>query len=63
MANSFPKYKQRLTSLRRRWHGARFEDDPGFTISNHVHVTRLPEPAGRHELDDLVCHKWIFLRV
>jgi len=54
MANDFPRYKQRLTSRGRRWHGARFEADPDFKIENHVHATILPAPAGKKELDDLV---------
>ncbi|KIJ55141.1 hypothetical protein M422DRAFT_23789 [Sphaerobolus stellatus SS14] len=54
MAKDFPRYKQRLTSRGRRWHGARFEEDPQFKIENHVRATILPEPAGKKELDDLV---------
>jgi len=50
----FPKYGQRVTSVGRKFHGARFEDDPYFDINNHVRTTRLPEPAGKAELDELM---------
>ncbi|THG97098.1 hypothetical protein EW026_g4854 [Hermanssonia centrifuga] len=50
----FPKYGQRLTSVGRKWHGARFEDDPHFDYKNHVHVTQLPEPGGKHQLETLM---------
>lgn len=50
----FPKYKQRITSVCRRLHGAYFEDDPEFDIKNHVRAVTLPEPAGIHELHELV---------
>ncbi|KAI0079247.1 hypothetical protein K474DRAFT_1592391 [Panus rudis PR-1116 ss-1] len=54
LQKKFPKYHQRLTSVGRKLHGARFEDDPDFDINNHVHSVRLPEPAGKRELDDLM---------
>ena len=50
----FPKYRQRLTSTGRMFHGARFEDDPNFKTRNHIHTTTLPEPAGKNELEELV---------
>lgn len=50
----FPKYRQRLTSVGRKWHGARFEDDPVFDTKNHIHTVQLPEPAGKDELETLV---------
>ncbi|OCH91412.1 hypothetical protein OBBRIDRAFT_792348 [Obba rivulosa] len=53
-AERFPKYKQRLTSVGRRFHGARFEDNPEFNMNNHVHAVTLPEPAGKQELNDLM---------
>lgn len=53
-AKKFPKYRQRLTSTGRRFHTAKFEDDPDFNIRNHVRAVRLPEPAGKKELEDLV---------
>ncbi|CAL1709951.1 unnamed protein product [Somion occarium] len=48
----FPKYHQRLTSVGRKFHGTRFEDDPHFDMNNHLLMSRLPEPAGKRELDD-----------
>ena len=46
----------------RKFHGARFEDDPYYNAHNHVHTTSLPEPAGKRELDDLVSAKaWVKL--
>ena len=33
-----------------------FVDDPDFNVLNHIHVRRLPEPAGKRELDALVSH-------
>ena len=53
-SEEFPKYKQRVTSVCRRFHGAYFEDDPEFDLKNHVRAVTLPEPAGRHELHELV---------
>ncbi|GBE87466.1 hypothetical protein SCP_1101420 [Sparassis crispa] len=53
-AKKFPRYRQRLTSLGRRLHGARFEDDPDFDMRNHVEVVTLSEPAGKRELEDLM---------
>ena len=50
----FPKYRQRLTSTGRMFHGSRFEDDPEFNTRNHIHTTTLPEPAGKDELEELV---------
>ncbi|KAH8079407.1 wax ester synthase-like acyl-CoA acyltransferase domain-containing protein [Cristinia sonorae] len=50
----YPKYCQRVTSVGRKFHGVRFEDDPDFDINNHVSTVRLPEPAGKRELDDLM---------
>ncbi|TCD61046.1 hypothetical protein EIP91_009119 [Steccherinum ochraceum] len=50
----FPKYRQRVTSVGRKFHGARFEDDPHFDVNNHVRVITLPEPAGKRELDELM---------
>ncbi|KAF9816003.1 hypothetical protein IEO21_04253 [Rhodonia placenta] len=53
-AEKFPKYRQRVTSVGRRFHGARFENDPDFDMSKHIHAVTLPEPAGKRELDDLM---------
>ncbi|KZS99885.1 uncharacterized protein LAESUDRAFT_765129 [Laetiporus sulphureus 93-53] len=50
----FPRYKQRVTSVGRSFHGARFEDDPNFDINNHIRSVTLPEPAGKHELNKLM---------
>ncbi|KAI0929578.1 hypothetical protein AcV7_005072 [Taiwanofungus camphoratus] len=64
--NKFPKYRQRLTSLGRNFHGARFEDDPTFDSRDHIHTATLPEPAGRRELDELmgkfIAQDWDFER-
>ncbi|CAL1698680.1 unnamed protein product [Somion occarium] len=62
----FPKYHQRLTSVGRKFHGARFEDDPNFDMNNHILMAQLPEPAGRRELDDFmgkfIAQDWDFTR-
>ncbi|KAH9925735.1 wax ester synthase-like acyl-CoA acyltransferase domain-containing protein [Fomitopsis serialis] len=59
---TFPKYKQRVTSVLRRLHGARFEEDPDFDLKNHIHAVSLPEPAGKRELNDVmgkvIAQKW-----
>lgn len=54
LEKKFPRYHQRLADVGRWFHGARFEDDPYFDINNHAHVVRLPEPAGKRELDEFV---------
>ncbi|THH13443.1 hypothetical protein EUX98_g9724, partial [Antrodiella citrinella] len=54
LRSKFPKYGQRVTSVGRKFHGARFEDDPYFDVNNHVRTIRLPEPAGKAELDELM---------
>ncbi|RDX40998.1 hypothetical protein OH76DRAFT_1412509 [Lentinus brumalis] len=53
-AEKFPRYRQKLESVGRLLHGAIFVDDPDFNVMNHIHVRRLPEPAGKKELDALV---------
>ncbi|KAI0372646.1 hypothetical protein BV20DRAFT_1034364 [Pilatotrama ljubarskyi] len=53
-AEKFPRYRQRLDSTGRLLHGAVFVDDPDFNVLNHIRVRRLPEPAGKRELDALV---------
>ncbi|KZT64591.1 hypothetical protein DAEQUDRAFT_678332 [Daedalea quercina L-15889] len=53
-SEKFPKYKQRVTSICRRFHGARFEDDPDFDLKNHIHAITLPDPAGKRELNELM---------
>ena len=50
----FPKYKQKLTDVNRRFHGPRFVDDPDFDLRNHVKAIRLKEPAGKVELEAVV---------
>ena len=50
----FPRYRQKLESVGRLLHGAVFVDDPDYNVMNHIHVRRLPEPAGKKELDALV---------
>ncbi|KAL4242470.1 long-chain O-acyltransferase family protein [Abortiporus biennis] len=54
MLQKFPRYHQKLTSVGRKFHGPRFEDVPNFDMNQHIHVVQLPEPAGRHELEDMV---------
>ncbi|KAI8974568.1 wax ester synthase-like acyl-CoA acyltransferase domain-containing protein [Trametes punicea] len=53
-AEKFPRYRQRLEGTGRLLHGATFVDDPDFDVLNHIHVRRLPEPAGKEELDAVV---------
>ncbi len=53
-AEKFPRYRQKLESVGRLLHGAIFVDDPDFNVMNHIHVRRLPEPAGKKELEALV---------
>ncbi|KAI0819567.1 wax ester synthase-like acyl-CoA acyltransferase domain-containing protein [Trametes gibbosa] len=50
----FPRYRQRLASTGRMFHGAVFVDDPDFDVYEHIRVEQLPEPAGKRELDELV---------
>ncbi|KAI0628224.1 wax ester synthase-like acyl-CoA acyltransferase domain-containing protein [Trametes polyzona] len=50
----FPRYRQRLDNTGRLLHGATFVDDPDFNVLDHIRVMRLPEPAGKRELDALV---------
>ncbi len=47
----FPRYRQKLADVGRRWHGARFIDDPDWDVRNHLREENLPEPAGPAELD------------
>ncbi|CEH14645.1 hypothetical protein CBOM_02472 [Ceraceosorus bombacis] len=48
----FPKYKQKLANVGRKWHGAHFVDDPDWNVNRHVSIQRLPEPAGKKELEE-----------
>ncbi|TBU30100.1 wax ester synthase-like acyl-CoA acyltransferase domain-containing protein [Dichomitus squalens] len=50
----FPRFRQKLESVGRLFHGPTFVDDPDSNVLNHIHVRRLPEPAGKRELDALV---------
>lgn len=52
--DKFPRYRQRLERTGRWFHGAVFVDDPDFDIYKHIRVARLPEPAGKRELEELV---------
>lgn len=54
LVDSFPKYRQRLANVGRRWHGARFVDDPKYDVRNHVSVQSLPGKAGKKELEEFV---------
>ncbi|KAI0644284.1 wax ester synthase-like acyl-CoA acyltransferase domain-containing protein [Trametes meyenii] len=53
-SEKFPRYRQRLDSTGHLFHGATFVDDPDFNVFSHIKVRRLPEPAGKTELDALV---------
>lgn len=53
-AEKFPRYRQKLDSVGRLFHGPVFVDDPDFNVMNHIQVRRLPEPAGKRELDAMV---------
>ncbi|CDO68178.1 hypothetical protein BN946_scf184938.g30 [Trametes cinnabarina] len=53
-AEKFPRYRQRLDSTGKLLRGAVFVDDPEFNVYNHIRLRRLPEPAGKRELDALV---------
>jgi hypothetical protein len=50
----FPKYKQRLANVGRRWHGASFVDDPHYSVDRHLFEEDLPGEAGKRELEDFV---------
>ncbi|KAF8587875.1 hypothetical protein K439DRAFT_1385418 [Ramaria rubella] len=64
LANKFPKYKQKLISLGRNWHGPHFVTDPCFDLKKHVHVATLPHPAGEAELNEFmgmfIAQEWDF---
>ncbi|KAI0703948.1 wax ester synthase-like acyl-CoA acyltransferase domain-containing protein [Earliella scabrosa] len=53
-AEKFPRYRQKLENVGQLFRGPTFVDDPDFSVLNHIHVRRLPEPAGKRELDALV---------
>ncbi|KAI0741746.1 wax ester synthase-like acyl-CoA acyltransferase domain-containing protein [Daedaleopsis nitida] len=53
-AEKFPRIRQKLQSVGRLFRGPVFVDDPDFNVLNHIHVRRLPEPAGKRELDAMV---------
>lgn len=53
-AEKFPRYRQILENVGQLFRGPSFVDDPDFNVLNHIHVRRLPEPAGKRELDALV---------
>ncbi|KAI1785169.1 wax ester synthase-like acyl-CoA acyltransferase domain-containing protein [Ganoderma leucocontextum] len=53
-SEKFPRFRQKLESVGRLFRGPIFVDDPDFDVFDHVHVRRLPEPAGKRELDALV---------
>ncbi|OSD00141.1 hypothetical protein PYCCODRAFT_1437698 [Trametes coccinea BRFM310] len=53
-SEKFPRYRQRLDSTGKLFRGALFVDDPDFDVFDHIRVRRLPEPAGKKELDALV---------
>ncbi|KAI0766896.1 wax ester synthase-like acyl-CoA acyltransferase domain-containing protein [Trametes elegans] len=65
-SEKFPRYRQKLASTGRLLHGATFVDDPDFDVLNHIQVRRLPEPAGKKELDALVgeviAQPWVLTR-
>ncbi|PIL25474.1 hypothetical protein GSI_13364 [Ganoderma sinense ZZ0214-1] len=58
----FPRFRQKLEGVGGLFRGPRFVDDPDFDIFNHIRVIRLPEPAGKRELDlligELIAEKW-----
>lgn len=62
--DTFPKYKQILTNMNRKFHGSMFIDDPNWNVKRHIEVRSLPEPAGRRELDDFtaefIARDWDF---
>ena len=53
-SDKFPRFRQKLEGVGGLFRGPIFVDDPDFNVFNHVHVRRLPEPAGKRELDELV---------
>ncbi|MFY0564378.1 WS/DGAT/MGAT family O-acyltransferase [Archangium lansingense] len=53
LVERYPRFRQRVVT------GgllgtARWEDDPGFRLENHLRRTRLPPPGGRAELERMV---------
>lgn len=50
MLDRFPRFRQRVVETR----GSHYwEDVEGFDLEEHLHPIRLPEPAGREELQEL----------
>ncbi|CAO1635549.1 unnamed protein product [Parajaminaea phylloscopi] len=54
LVDKFPKYRSKLSSTGRRFHGATFVPDKTFEMRNHVTTKELPAPAGPIELDNFI---------
>ncbi len=50
----FRRFKQRVVVPRLPFMRPSWEDDPGFTIENHLERVVLPEPADQAALEDLI---------
>jgi len=50
MIGRFPRFSQRVVEDNGIW----WEDADGFDLEDHLHPVRLPEPAGRAELEQFV---------
>jgi hypothetical protein len=46
-SDKFPKYRQRLSNVRRKLHGAGFEDAPDFDVDKHSAPVACPLPRTR----------------
>ncbi|KAK0538448.1 hypothetical protein OC835_001429 [Tilletia horrida] len=53
-AETFPRYKSILTNMNRRFHGAVFVPDPDWNVERHIETVKLPDGAGRAELEDYI---------
>jgi diacylglycerol O-acyltransferase / wax synthase len=54
LVDRYPRFRQRVVESRLPLFGARWEDDPDFSLEHHVHHVALPAPGDRAALEELV---------